>query len=335
MRKKYLFLLIGLVITCVETKADIAPTVMLSHNGVKTMFMWDQVQDAVDDAVDGDTIYLSEGTFQPFNVTKRIMVRGAGNKTMIDGNCEVDISGLEKLQMPVLDALSFTGDITVTSAYKQFTIRKCQMQSLNFIKGIFYDVKLDRCNIENELFLTNNVKEFNCFNTKIKSLKPDNYLSGNAYFNHCNIRAIEDTIRATFDYCVLRYCMAWVKGNKYGTCIGGSVLNYCIYPTYNSCLNLGGTYDFSVSGQGAPLFLYNSNVNFNNCYKVRIDKAADVVNYKSSSYLGDDDTMVGCYGGQHPYNRNPEVPGVTKYNLSIDAATRTMKVTLTVDKLAK
>ena len=335
MKKKNLFLLVALAFVCIQAKADIAPTVMLSHNGVRTMFMWDEVQKAVDAAVDGDTIYLSNGSFAPFNVTKRIMVRGTGDETIIEGNCTVYIGGQTPLSMPVLDALTFTGDVSVTSAYKQFTIRKCQMNNLNFTESDFRDVKLDRCDILGTLHLTQKVKEFNCFNTKIRTLQPYDYKVGNAYFDHCNIREINDTIVATFDNCVLRYCKAKVKNNDYGTCIGGCILNYCIFPVvsttavslsdYSYCIDMGSECYYSNP------FLFNPSVTFNNCYQVKND-ANKVVDFQSSSYLGSDGTMVGCYGGQHPFRRTPELPRVTKSAVQVDAANKKLNVTLTLSK---
>lgn len=333
MRKRNYLLVALTAMTFIQAKADIAPTVMLSHNGQRTMYMYDQVQQAVDDAVDGDTIYLSNGSFEPFNVTKRIMVRGTGPETIISGGCTVYIGGQTKLSMPVLDALTFTGNVSVTSAHEQFTIRKCQMNNLNFTESDFHDVKLDRCDIQGTLHLTQKVKEFNCFNTKIKTLQPYDYIHGNAYFNHCNIREINDTILATFDNCVLRYCKAWHHGSDYGTCIGGCTLNYCIYPDYyqysqynrsSHGIDLGATTSYWV-------FLHNPSVTLNNCYDVYIE-AESVVNYGSSSYLGSDGTMIGCYGGQNPFRRTPELPRVTKSNVQVDAVNKKLNVTLTLSK---
>ena len=333
MKKKNLFLLVALAFVCIQAKADIAPTVMLSHNGVRTMFMWDEVQKAVDAAVDGDTIYLSNGSFAPFNVTKRIMVRGTGDETIIEGNCTVYIGGQTPLSMPVLDALTFTGDVSVTSAYKQFTIRKCQMNSLNFTESDFRDVKLDRCDILGTLHLTQKVKEFNCFNTKIRTLQPYDYKLGNAYFDHCNIREINDTIVATFDNCVLWYCKAEVKNHDgwFGTCIGGCVLNYCIYPPTGGP-GESGYLDVGYMRMGQYGFFYNPSVTFNNCFnEIWIDDK-EVVSYSSSSYLGSDGTMIGCYGGQHPFRRTPELPRVTKSSVQVDAVNKKLNVTLTLSK---
>ena len=204
--KRNILIIMSIMFGVAVAKADIAPTVMLSHNGQRTMYMWDEVQKAVDAAVDGDTIYLSNGTFEPFNVTKRIMVRGTGPETIISGNCTVYIGGNTKISMPVLDALTFTGNVSVTSAYEQFTIRKCRMNDLSFTESEFNDVKLDRCDIQGTLHLTQKVKEFNCFNTKIKELRPYDHTHGDVYFDHCNIREVTDTILATFNCCVLRLC---------------------------------------------------------------------------------------------------------------------------------
>ncbi len=326
MKKRNLLLGALLALTFAEAKADVAPTVMLSHNGQRTMYMYDQVQQAVDAASDGDTIYLSNGSFEPFNVTKRIMVRGTGPETIISGNCTVYIGGQTKLNMPVLDALTFTGDVNVTSAYKQCTIRKCQMQNLNFTESDFHDVKLDRCDIQGTLHLTQKVKEFNCFNTRIFTLKPYDYLHGNAYFNHCNIRDIQDTILATFDNCVFRWCRAYTHGSYMGTCVGGCIFNYCIYPT-RTYLDIGG----EASDYNNYPFFYNSSATFNNCYQVNIDDDK-VIGYSSSSYLGSDGTMIGCYGGQNPFRRTPELPRVTKSAVQIDAVNKKLNVTLTLSK---
>lgn len=330
--KKNLFLLAVLVMTALSAKADVAPTVMLHHNGNTTLFAWDHVQDAVDAAANGDTIYLSNGQFSAFNVNKRIMVRGTGPNTIIQGSCTICISGSTPLNMPVLDAMVFTGSVSVTAANSQLTLRKCQMVNLNFTDSDFHDVKLLQCYIQGTLHLTQNVKEFNCFNTKIKTLLPYDYLTGDAHFVNCNIREITDNITATFDNCVLRYCKVKV-GNYYGVCLNNCKLNYCIYPKYSSSsgnsyshyVDLGATTDYS------NCFLYDPSVMFTSCYQVEIS-ATNVVGYYSESYLGMDGTMVGVYGGQYPFTLNPALPRVTNHSVSVDANSKKLNVKLTVTK---
>ncbi len=321
MKKLKHLVLASLVLFAMPAKADLAPTVMLHRGGQVKTYMYYEVQKAVDDAIDGDTIFLSEGTFQPFNVNKRILVRGAGYGTIVEGSCVIDISGTDKLKMPVLDALTFNGDIEVNSAYKQFTIRKCSMVNLIFNEGKYYDVKIDRCNISNRLNLPNDVIEFNAFNSRIYTLYPHNY-TGHAMFEHCNIGNILAPITgAVFNSCVLGHCTKLSDATSKVNLIG-CIINSCFYNKnglfYENC-TMSGTRTQQVSyssNETAIYFQWNM---------------SEELRYKSDL----DGTWIGAYGGQHPFTRYPEVPGVKKHEISIDAATRTMTVKLTVDKLDK
>ena len=321
MKKLKLLVLAGLMLFAMPAKADLAPTVMLHHGGQVKTYMYYEVQKAVDDAVDGDTIFLSNGSFQPFNVNKRILVKGAGYSTLIDGSCVIDIPGTDKLNMPVLDALTFNGDIQVNNAYKQFTLRKCSMINLIFSEEggkEFYDVKIDRCEIKSRLNLPNNVIEFNAFNSKIYTFYPHDY-SGYSMFEHCNIgNTCAHITGGIFNSCVIGPATKFSDAKDYSNMIG-CVLNSCYYCSYNqpllNCTVVNCRYSISSTNY------YNEFYNFND----------DAQSYVSAL----DGTKMGAYGGQHPFNRNPEAPGVTKHEISIDAATRTMTVKLTVDKLDK
>ena len=285
--------------------ADLAPTVMLRHGGNTTFYKYYEVQNAVDAAVDGDTIYLTDGTYQPFNINKRIMVRGAGPTTMIEGDCEIDISGTAKLTMPVLDAICFNGNVIVKSAYKQFTLRKCKMVDLIWNESNeFWDTKVTQCYFTNMLNLPNNVKEFNAFNSKINYLHPHDYTEGQATFNHCNIGSVTDTIsNSSFYNC----CIYETSGGRNKSYIIGCVLKSCTLSAYD---------------------VRTSNCSMVDCIKNLGN--ADYMEWKS--YYAPDGTLNGVYGGQYPFSLNPELPTVTKYQLGVDPTTKTMHVKLTVTK---
>ena len=61
--KKTILFLIGLVCVSVNSLADTRAQALLLHNGQGKSFDADLLQQAVNEAVAGDTIYLSEGTF--------------------------------------------------------------------------------------------------------------------------------------------------------------------------------------------------------------------------------------------------------------------------------
>ena len=79
---------------------------LLDHNGNVTLFDGNDMQAAVDAAVDGDIIYLSLGTFKPFTINKMISIRGIGENSVIDGDVEIAIPGSPSLKNPLFETLS-------------------------------------------------------------------------------------------------------------------------------------------------------------------------------------------------------------------------------------
>jgi hypothetical protein len=97
--KKILFLFV-LIIASVQTYADTRAQALLLHNGQGKSFDADQLQQAVNEAVAGDTICLSEGTFMVGNadsdtliIEKGVSVIGAGEMTILAGNINIAIDG--------------------------------------------------------------------------------------------------------------------------------------------------------------------------------------------------------------------------------------------------
>ena len=295
------------VLGVLQVKADLGASVMLRHNGVTTFYQWDEVQNAVDASVDGDTIYLAEGTFSPFNIDKRIMVRGAGPGTTVSGNCTIDIPNDKKLVMPVLDALAFTGTVQVNSAGQQLTFRKVKMNILNFATNDFDDVKLESCYVTNTFMLAPCVRSLNCDNTKISELRPNNHTTGNLVFTHCNITKITGFITAKFLSCAIHE-------------VGNSSNKYCVGCGFNSCVYYS---------------IYSNNSWFENCYKSSTYSNANsnwVDYYNSKAISSLDGTYIGAYGGTYPYTLYPALPTVTKHKVTVDAANKKLNVTLTLDK---
>jgi len=326
--KKVLLFTVTLALAAAQAKADIASTVMLHHKGKTTLFAWDKTQDAVNAAVDGDTIYLSNGQFSPFNINKRIMVRGAGYDTIVLGGCIIAIDGTQELKMPVLDAITFNGDVKVTGAYKQCTIRKCQMTDLVFYQSEFRDVKIEQCYVTRTLHLLPNcVKEFNAFNSSIHTLRPYDYLSGHANFYNCNILEVTDSITATFNNCVLKYVKSRKdKTNDYGTCFIACRLNYCIF-------GCGSVYNVTEVGGNTTsniITIFDRSSVRSNCSFESI-KDENIAFYYNKDYLDGNGQYIGIYGDLG-WTRYPALPRVTKHSMSVDAANRKLNVTLTVSK---
>ncbi len=326
MKLKY-FLVTVLAMASFQARADLGASVMLRHNGQAKFYQWDEVQKAVDDAVDGDTIYLTEGNYAPFNINKRIMVRGAGPATMVEGRCIINIPNDQKLVMPVLDAVNFSENVHVNSAGRQLTLRKVKMSGLTFWDaggGDIEDMKLDRCYISSRMLLPKKVRSLNCNNCNIWELQPGDHTNGSLTFNHCNILAITDTITAQFNSCVIRYARTQ-RGSYYYSCLIGCVLNSCLYTSTTS--------SYTATSFTTGLYLNNS-VTMINCQQFTApNNDGDIIGYSSTNHISSlDGTMIGCFGGQYPFNRNPDLPMVTKHAVKVDAANKKLNVTLTLDK---
>lgn len=331
--KKHFLLFVCLLMAATVAKADIAASVMLRHNGQATFFAYDEIQNAVDAAVEGDTIYLTEGTFSPFNVDKRIMVRGTGWTTIIEGDCNINISGTAKLPMPVLDGLVLNGDVNVQSAYSQFTLRKVKVQNVAFAGEEHYDVKMDRCYVYGILSLTGNVKEINVFNSLIQQITPHDYVLGHATFEHCNIKYIYSSavssIIATFNSCALVGAFYTQSSYNYPILVG-CVLNSCIYSQATT----------SKQGSSFTSYLYyTSSTTFTDCIGVNNNSylsESNVLSFNNTKFMSAlDGTKIGAYGGQHPFTLWSELPAVTKHSVKVDAANKKLNVTLTLEKRDK
>ena len=71
-------------------------TIALHHEGKVTIYDSGNIQSAVDASVKGDTLYLSEGTFGGFTITKGAVVIGSGQSTLISGDITISGNGTEE-----------------------------------------------------------------------------------------------------------------------------------------------------------------------------------------------------------------------------------------------
>lgn len=302
--------------------------VMLEHDGVITTYDAENIGDAVEAADDGDVIYLTEGTFSSFDVTKRISIKGAGQLTKIVGDINIEIPNEPVLSDPVFEYVNINGYIKVISASRGFKIKQCLVSSVVFFADT-YDAYIDRCSITagtasgynglnvsyyKEKSVTINgytskeyipyVKSLTVTNSKIYSVYGDSSVPNNTTFVNCHITHI-------------RGC----AGN-----VINSIVNHTDerYPDYldnsifiNSCIGDGTNVD-------------NATNRLTNCYRITESLQENVEDLTSLGYLGSDGTVVGTLGGNTPFTLVPTVPHVTEANLSVDPQKQELNVSVTV-----
>ena len=185
MKKLFLFFVAMLMVSMTANAITINKA-LLQHNGEVTLFDGNNIQDAVNAAVDGDTIYLTLGTFKPFTINKKITVRGTGETSIIDGNVSVNIPDQQTLTSTLLESLAVSGYVTVSSAVNDMILRKCKIANMSFAANVDGAV-IDRCYITEKLTLSSYINGMTVVNTKIYKADANSGASNNTTFVNCNI----------------------------------------------------------------------------------------------------------------------------------------------------
>ncbi len=300
--KKYLLLAVCFMMMGISASALTINKAMLVHNGNVTLFDGDKIQDAVNAAVDGDAIYLTLGTFKPFNVTKKITIRGTGETSVIDGSVDISIPGSPKLTSPMLEALAVSGTVTVKSQVDDMIIRKCKIGNFG-INAQVDGAVLDRCYITGTLTLSSYIKGMTVVNTKLYSVQANSGATQNTTFVNCNISGLNTNY---FSATIIN-SIIYTSGT-----INSTVLLNTLLGTYSGSAKIGSS---SVA---------------QNCYRNYFNMDGSCEYTPSSSYLGTDGTIIGIYGGETPYTLEPTVPKVTDSNLQLDMENKKLNVNLTV-----
>ena len=266
--------------------------VTLSHNGQLTMYNADNLSLAISASVNGDTIFLNEGTFAGgIYISKAISLIGAGENTIIDGSVDITYSGTLTARM--LDALNITGSISAGSS-SGLIIRKCKFQS--FSCSSLTNALIDRCYCSSTFSLNSGIKNMQVVNSVID--RPTGKASnvGDVVFVNCNILSTyyANYVKATFINSIVRN--GYTQADSY--------FSYCrLYQdngtnTMQNCST--GTFSWSNT------YIY------------------------SPGKTGTDGTTVGITGGTTPFTLVPSNPKVTSYSLKVDPENKKLTVNVSV-----
>lgn len=320
--KKFSLILAFMLCVSVTTFASNAKC-LLHHNGTVTLFDADDLNSALNAAVDGDTIYLSDGNFAGFTITKKITVRGSGQMTRIGGDINIEIPNTPTLTNTLLEGFYSGADIVLKAAVNGLKIKQCRFRSI-YSDFDINDVVLDRVYITN-LYLSTHWLGLNCLNSKISQVITYNASS------FCN--GVSSTASIYFINCNIEYI-----GNSYGQGDYLSVINSvvrsiqlresnitnCLYGGYLGGINIDASTTVVTS-------CYDSGLEYpNSLLKSELECYFDASTLQSKGFMGQDGTVVGCYGGTNPYSLDLVGPKVTESSISIDNDTKQLSVTLKV-----
>ena len=327
--KKLFFSLVALMMATMSfAQGSLLAT--LSHDGeISAFYGPTALRDAYNASVDGDIITLSSGSFEAVSIEKALTIRGAGmgldSKTMaeptiIRGDFTIGKSGtpLSKLSIEGV----YHNNIITTYSLNNATFIKCRFNS---IKRYSYSTRMNNltfvhCRVA-QLLSISDYASISCVNSIVTFPENDDDGTSNFEFINCVVYrgqwAAQDLYRASFKNSIL---------------IETTAVSLPESSTYSNTLGVYTDGDADIFS--TAITTTNKQVmGFENVFKTYNGSYSDKENFEltddaKTQYLGDDNTEVGIYGGNLPYDGTPTNPQITKCNV---AAKTTADGKLSVD----
>ena len=284
----------------------------MSHNGNITMYNAEELQTAIDASVDGDTLFLNEGTFsstKDVNISKKISLIGAGESTIVSNNIVISTKGV--LTSIMLDGMTIIRTISVSYSVDNLIIRKCKFWGFNCPNSSTYKLNkltIDRCNINiPDSYYSSYDFEIS---SSLKNAIIKNTIIGTIVNHSSNIPTNVSDV--TFVNCNVGFGTRQIKA-QFINCL---VLNNGDYAADSYFINCCLAYNYSTK------HIENCTIN-NSGFKTKYE-----MEEWSSDLLGQDGTPVGITGGTTPYTLIPTSPKMESYSLNVDSQKRKLNVNI-------
>ena len=296
---------------------------LLHHNGKVTLYDADDINAALAASADGDTLYLSEGQFAGFTITKKITVRGSGQFTRISGIINVEIPNAPTLTSSLIEGVNSSADLQINSEVTGLQIKQSRFHDFVAFATI-NEAVIDKSFISYDFWLNEYTQGITCTNCKIQTLMVggrNNHggavlPSSNQFFINCNIGSV--LTYGADCYLTLVNCIINGTHDYYGTpyYIKESSITHCLF--YRKNIDADTSSEYSC-------YVYDGNVVVGETVECPINETL-----AEKGFLGQDGTIVGCYGGTSPFTLDLIGPKVTATNIQIDNDTKQLSVTLNV-----
>ena len=324
--KKQLIIMACMLMASIAAFAGTKAKILLQHEGGVKVYDSNQMTQALADAVKGDTLFLSEGTFAGFDLTKEVMIRGCGKTTIITGAVKIAVAGNPTFSAPLLDALKIDNSFTVSQPCNKLHIRKCWITGDISFSAKSEDVLIDRCsnnssNIK-KFTISSNIVSMTVMNSEINYLYSNGVTGSVVTFINCNILSrYSEIANQTFINCIFGNGGYYYNYSSYSYELTNCTLLNCLYNTYSAS-----SYQNSNVGNSTLQSCYG----VDNGTSLLTDLSKDVL--LANGYLGNDGTIVGINGGNTPFDSDmlPAAPKVTDQSISLDLENKKLNVSLKV-----
>lgn len=321
--KKICYTLVMLLMASVTSFAADDAKIILQHNGQAKIYDGSQLAEAINDAEEGkDTLYLSEGSFGELKLTKRLLVRGSGVNTIINGDIAISATGT--CTTPILEGLYTTGTVYVNSILDNMIIKHVSMEHFS-LNAKVSKATVRQCYIRNTLKLNAYCDSLSLINTKIYNLDGASTANNKCNFLNCNIfKAYWTRVAGVFVNCIIS--ASWDYEDKGGGSISNSLLSYSVYNSRFISIA-----ENSIQNDCIP-FYANDRINIDgwSLFPILYIDCESLYAPLEQNWLGSDDTVIGIYGGNKPYTLVPAVPRITDKTITVDSQNNKLKVSFSV-----
>ena len=331
--KKLFLSLVAAMMAATTTFAQSSLLATLSSNGnITTYYGADALRNAHADAIDGDIITLSSGSFTAVDIEKGITIRGAGMEvdaatqsepTIIVGNFSISIPETSTSPLTI-EGIYSNYFIKQTKELRNATFLKCRISELfSSATSSVQNITMIHCKITKELVCPTN-STISCLNCVIWN--PRTYSNSTSVYEMTN--------------CVLQksYVNSEMFSSTFKNCIFVGT-NNSLFSSTNTMYNcVLATDDTSFNHFKNISNTTNKVVSYDSVFKTCKDGTySDSENFELTDdavfeYLGTDGTQVGIYGGNMPFNPVPSNPRITKCDVaSKSTADGKLSVDITVE----
>ena len=257
---------------------------------------------ALNDAVTGDIITLSSGSFNAKEINKAVKIVGAGYitderrglvLTRISGDFTIQIADGDATKLHI-EGIQNTKTVSIKGEIKGFNIRRCEFWSVNMTAAASTNCNFMQCNIRGYFSPDANGTNLYMKNCQIKNVKSNSDTASLIVEN----RYIADANT---------YNPTLIARN---TCFRGCSRSQSCY--YTNCFWLD---NLSPSGNAIQT----------NCWTEHSGDVPDRINSntltdeEAAKYVGTDGTIIGIWGGEESWVDVPAVPQV----VSAEVASKT------------
>ena len=293
---------------------------VLQHNDSLSAFYGpDALVNAHEAAANGDTITLSSGNFNGCTLSKAINIHGAGCvEDTVAGFAPTTINSTVYFAFSndsvslMVEGVLFNAELCNVIECKNISFTKCNINYLNFAWYGYWGgwgthsivgLVLDECIIKNGRFIGSDATIVNSV-VKWNNYDQNNQNNINIIYNsvvvcNSNIHLNNSTI--------LNSIIATAENNN----VNNTVFHNCIgIQTVDSSLFVGqlNNTNMTMDSYVDVFETFAGEVTYNNSYQLKDEIA--------TSFLGNDGTEVGIYGGMRPYHPRPPYMIINSINVA-------------------